>query len=300
VAGSSLLALIDDIASLLDDVSAMTKVAATKTAGVVGDDLAVNAEQVAGVVPDRELGVVWAVAKGSLINKAILVPLSLGISWLYPPLVLILLMFGGAFLCFEGFEKVLHTIAARRGGHEASDETHLKEAALNPEVDLVDFEKTKIRGAIRTDFILSAEIIVISLGTMLDEPIFTRVTALCVVALVMTVFVYGLVAGIVKLDDFGFWLLRRTSVPLRAIGKVLVRGAPFLMKTLAVLGTIAMFLVGGGIVLHGLPALEHWAGAALHFYGASAFLSALAGVATGAVVFALVQLVRRFKPTQAS
>jgi uncharacterized protein len=298
VAGTSLLALIDDIASLLDDVSTMTKVAATKTAGVVGDDLAVNAEQVTGVVPDRELAVVFAVAKGSLLNKAILVPLSLGISWIYPPLVMILLMFGGAFLCFEGFEKVLHSAFAHRSTELEEEAAKLTDAALDPLVDLVAFEKGKIRGAIRTDFILSAEIIVISLGTMLHEPLLTRVTALSLVALVMTVFVYGLVAAIVKLDDLGFALIKSSSKLLRALGQGLVRGAPWLMKGLGVVGTVAMFLVGGGIVLHGLPGIEHWAGAALHFYGASALLSGLTGVLTGAVVFVIVSVVNRLRGAQ--
>jgi uncharacterized protein len=286
---ASLLALLDDIASLLDDVAAMTKVAATKTAGVVGDDLAVNAEQVAGVAGDRELAVVWAVAKGSLINKAILVPLAIGVSWLYPPLVTALLMIGGAFLCFEGIEKLIHPFVHKRIEleEEAKD---LADAALDPLVDLVAFEKNKIRGAIRTDFVLSAEIIVISLGTMIQEPLVTRVTALVVVALVMTVFVYGLVAGIVKIDDLGVVLLRSPARSLQAIGRFLVLGAPWLMKSLTVVGTAAMFVVGGGIVAHGLPGLGHWADAAMHFQGASVLVGAATGLLTGLLVFGLVTL----------
>jgi hypothetical protein len=255
---SSLLALIDDIASLLDDVSVLTKVAAKKTAGVLGDDLALNAQQVTGVNPDRELPVVWAVAKGSLINKAILVPAALIISAIAPWAVTPLLMLGGAFLCFEGFEKLAHRWLHSR--HE--DDAHhqqLLEAVSNPQVDMKQFEGDKIKGAVRTDFILSAEIIVISLGTVTGEDFITRVTVLVGIALLMTVGVYGLVAGIVKLDDLGLHLSRRASAGARAVGNGILRAAPWLMKTLSVVGTAAMFLVGGSILEHGLPALHHWA-----------------------------------------
>jgi uncharacterized protein len=292
---ASLLALLDDIASLLDDVATMTKVAATKTAGVVGDDLAVNAEQVAGVAGDRELAVVWAVAKGSLVNKAILVPFALGVSWLYPPLVTLLLMVGGAFLCFEGFEKLIHPFV-HKSSELAKEAAELTDAALDPLVDLVAFEKNKIRGAVRTDFILSAEIIVISLGTMIEEPLLSRIAALSFVALVMTVFVYGVVALIVKLDDLGVVLLRNRFSGLRVLGHILVRGAPWLMKTLTVVGTAAMFVVGGGIVAHGLPGLGHWADASLHFQGSSLLVGAATGLVTGLLAFFAVQLANRLRP----
>jgi len=282
MAGTSLLALIDDIASILDDVSAMTKVAAQKTAGVVGDDLAVNAEQVAGVVPDRELSVVWAVAKGSLINKAILVPVALLISWLLPPLLTLLLMAGGAYLCFEGFEKVLHAFAHKSSRRAEAEASHA--AAFDPKLDLVALEKSKIRGAIRTDFILSAEIIVISLGTMIEKPVGYRVVALAVVAVAMTVFVYGLVAGIVKLDDGGFLLLKSRSPLLRHVGGGLVRTAPILMKGLGIAGTIAMFLVGGGIIVHGWPVLSE----GLHALEALIWARPLVNLGVGGVVGGLV------------
>lgn len=258
MAGSSLLALIDDIASVLDDVALLTKVAAKKTSGVLGDDLALNAEQVSGVRADRELPVVWAVAKGSFNNKLILVPAALLISALVPWLVTPLLMIGGAFLCYEGFEKLahkfLHSAAEDAAAHEA-----ITQALLNPAVDLVAFEQEKIKGAIRTDFILSAEIIVISLGTVKDAVFGMQVSVVCGIALLMTVGVYGLVAGIVKLDDAGLYLVKHAGanalgVVKRSLGKGLLLFAPKLMKSLSVIGTVAMFMVGGGILLHGIPA----------------------------------------------
>jgi uncharacterized protein len=275
MAGSSLLALIDDISTILDDVAILTKVAARKsaavaddvavltkvatkkTAGVLGDDLALNAQQVAGVKADRELPVVLAVAKGSMWNKAILVPAALAISAVAPWAVLPLLMIGGAFLCYEGFEKVAHKLLHST----AEDEAHkaeLTEALLQPEVDLVALEKDKIKGAIRTDFILSAEIIIIALGTVATAPFGTRVAVLVGIAVVMTVGVYGLVAGIVKLDDFGQYLTLRKSGFQRSLGTAILAGAPWMMKFLSVAGTAAMFLVGGGILAHGIPPLHHW------------------------------------------
>jgi uncharacterized protein len=248
---SSLLALLDDIATLLDDVAVMTKVAAKKTAGVLGDDLALNAEQVAGVAAKRELPVVWAVAKGSAINKAILVPAALAISALMPWAILPLLMLGGAFLCFEGFEKVVHKFL-----HKADDEANhaeITKAVLAPEVDMVQFEKDKIKGAIRTDFILSAEIIVITLGTVAAAAFARQVTVLVAISIIMTVGVYGLVAGIVKMDDAGLALMKSTSSSAQAFGRGLVAFAPKLMKFLSVAGTIAMFTVGGSIIAHGWP-----------------------------------------------
>ncbi|MCK8500187.1 MULTISPECIES: DUF808 domain-containing protein [Myxococcus] len=255
MAGSSLIALIDDIATILDDVSILTKVAAKKTAGVLGDDLALNAQQVTGVNADRELPVVWAVAKGSLVNKAILVPAALAISALAPWLVTPLLMVGGAYLCFEGFEKIAHKFL-----HGAEDEAHkaeLREALANPAVDLVALEKDKIKGAVRTDFILSAEIIAITLGTVAAATFATRVSVLVGIALIMTVGVYGLVAGIVKLDDAGLYLSRQASGFQRGLGAGILRAAPMLMKFLSVAGTAAMFLVGGGILVHGVSTLHH-------------------------------------------
>lgn len=253
---SSLLALLDDITTLLDDVSLMTKVAAKKTAGVLGDDLALNAQQITGVNADRELPVVWAVAKGSLLNKAILVPAALAISAFVPAAVTPLLMVGGAFLCFEGVEKLAHRYLAHG---DADDEAHaeqLHRAAADGSVDLVALERDKIKGAVRTDFILSAEIIAIALGTMAEAPIATQAAVLTAVAVTMTVFVYGLVGAIVKLDDLGLALLRRGGAA-RPIGQAILRAAPWLMKALSVAGTVAMFLVGGGIIAHGLPALHH-------------------------------------------
>jgi predicted DNA repair protein MutK len=261
VAGSSLLALIDDIASILDDIAVMSKVAAKKTAGVLGDDLALNAHQVAGVHTDRELPVVWAVAKGSLKNKVILVPAALAISAFVPRAIAPLLMIGGGYLCYEGFEKIAHKFI-----HDAAEEAHHAEhlkALANPTVDLVAIEKDKIQGAIRTDFILSAEIVVIALGTVANAAFGKQVAVLCVIAILMTVGVYGIVAGIVKLDDAGLHLSQKSGNKFwrkiqRAIGKVLLNLSPYLMKGLSIVGTIAMFMVGGGILTHGIPGAHEW------------------------------------------
>lgn len=259
MAGASLLALIDDIATVLDDVAVLTKVAAKKTAGVLGDDLALNAQQVAGVRAERELPVVWAVAKGSTLNKVILVPLALLISALAPWAVVPLLMAGGLFLCYEGVEKLAHKLFHRQ--EEQAHAEALTRALEDPEADLVAVERDKIRGAIRTDFILSAEIIVIALGTVAAASFGKQVTVLVTVAALMTVGVYGLVAGIVKLDDGGLYLTRRqgsgwSSRLLRGLGRGILRFAPWLMKTLSVAGTAAMFLVGGGILAHNLHFLH--------------------------------------------
>jgi len=255
MAGSSLLALIDDIASILDDVSVMTKVAAKKTTGVLGDDLALNAQQVAGVKAERELPVVWAVAKGSFRNKLILVPAALAISALAPWAITSLLMLGGAFLCYEGFEKLVHKFL-----HRQEDDAHhaeLVQALVDPDIDLVALERDKIKGAVRTDFILSAEIIVITLGTVAAASFGQQVAVLAGIAVLMTIGVYGLVAGIVKLDDAGLYLSRQAGDGLarlqRSLGRGILRAAPILMKTLAVVGTAAMFLVGGSILVHGIP-----------------------------------------------
>ncbi|HEY0913801.1 MAG TPA: DUF808 domain-containing protein [Solimonas sp.] len=290
---SSLLALIDDIATLLDDVSVMTKVAAKKTAGVLGDDLALNAQQVTGVKADRELPVVWAVAKGSAVNKLILVPAALLISALANWAIMPLLMLGGAFLCFEGFEKVAHKFLHSK----ADDRQHhddLVQAVANPAVDMVAFEKEKVKGAIRTDFILSAEIIVISLGTVATAAFSKQLSVLVAISVLMTVGVYGLVAGIVKLDDAGLYLSQRASAAARALGRGLLALAPKLMKFLSIVGTAAMFMVGGGIVVHGIPPLHHAVENAAHAVsgvpGLGALASTLLNLVAGIIVGGLVLL----------
>lgn len=250
---TSLLLLLDDIATVLDDVAVMSKVAVKKTAGVLGDDLALNAEQVSGVTADRELPVIWAVAKGSFINKLILVPAALAISAFIPWLITPLLMLGGAFLCFEGFEKIAHKFL-----HPKSEEEHQQtlKAIQNPEVDMVEFEKDKISGAVRTDFILSAEIIVIALGTVQDKTFLIQALVVSGIAFFITIAVYGLVAGIVRLDDAGLHLIKEKAETAwggfkRKLGRGLLLFAPFLMRTLTIVGTTAMFFVGGGILAHG-------------------------------------------------
>ncbi len=297
---SSLLALLDDIATVLDDVAVLSKVAAKKSAGVLGDDLALNAQQVAGVRADRELPVVWAVARGSLVNKLILVPAALAIGAFAPVLVAPLLMIGGAFLCYEGVEKLAHKLLP--GAHDDSAHRAALAAALaDPGADLVALERDKIKGAVRTDFILSAEIIAITLGTVSGQPLGTQAAVLAAIALVMTVGVYGLVAGIVKLDDAGLWLSRRPGAAAQAAGRAVLRAAPWLMKALSVAGTAAMFLVGGGILVHGVPALHHAIAAAVAPWPAlaaavaSTLAEALVGVAVGAVVLALVLAVSRLR-----
>lgn len=303
MAGASLLALLDDIATILDDVSVMTKVAAKKTAGVLGDDLALNAQQVAGVKAERELPVVWAVAKGSLVNKAILVPSALAISAFAPWAITPLLMLGGAFLSYEGFEKLAHKFLHRE--EVAAHRSELAQAVADPEIDLVALEKDKIKGAIRTDFILSAEIIVITLGTVAAASFGKQVAVLAGIALIMTVGVYGLVAGIVKLDDVGLYLSQRPARWVRVLGLRILGAAPVLMKSLAIIGTAAMFLVGGGILVHGVPGTHDWVHAATQaaealpaIGGALAMLipfliDALAGIVAGALILGGVTATRR-------
>lgn len=311
MAGSSFLALIDDIATILDDVAVMTKIAAKKTAGVLGDDLALNAEQVSGVKADRELPVVWAVAKGSFVNKLILVPAALLISVIAPWLITPLLMIGGAYLCFEGVEKLAHKFLH----HKEEDEAHHKEiveAISNPDVDMVAFEQKKIKGAIRTDFVLSAEIIVIALGSVKDATFINQAAVVTAIAMIMTVGVYGCVAGIVKLDDGGLALIKSTSQNIwgsfkRGLGKAILWFAPVLMKTLSVVGTAAMFLVGGGILMHGIPdahSYVHHAEEAVHhipFIGGVAavitpsILNAILGIIAGAVILGVVSLFLKVK-----
>lgn len=323
MAGASLLALLDDIATILDDVAVMTKVAAKKsaavaddvaamtkvatqkTAGVLGDDLALNAQQVTGVSADRELPVVWAVAKGSMVNKAILVPAALAISAFVPVLITPLLMLGGAFLCFEGVEKLAHKFLHSEAEDAAEHESHLQ-ANANPAVDLVAFEKDKIKGAVRTDFILSAEIIVIALGTVATAPFMQQVAVLVGIAILMTVGVYGLVGGIVKLDDLGLWLSQKTSSAAQALGRGLLAAAPWLMKFLSVAGTAAMFLVGGGILVHGIAPLHHAieaAGAAVAQGALGGLWQALttnglngvAGIVAGSLVLGVVTLLQKLR-----
>ena len=300
MAASSLLALIDDIATILDDVAVMSKVAAKKTAGVLGDDLALNAQQVTGVSAERELPVVWAVAKGSMLNKLILVPAALAISAFLPWAVTPLLMIGGAFLCYEGAEKLAHRFL-----HRAEDDAHreaLARAVADPAVDLLALERDKIKGAVRTDFILSAEIIAISLGAASGAPLWTQAAVLSLIAVAMTVGVYGLVAGIVKLDDLGLWLSRRAGAAA-GVGRGLLAFAPWLMKALSVAGTAAMFLVGGGILVHGLPWLHHAVQAFAAVGGAAtgwlleALGNAAAGLLAGAVVLLAVTTVQRLRST---
>ncbi|MBB5319847.1 DUF808 domain-containing protein [Marinobacter oulmenensis] len=297
MAGTSLLALIDDIATLLDDVSLMTKTATKKTVGVLGDDLALNAQQVTGVKPARELPVVWAVAKGSLINKAILVPAAVAISFFAPWLVGPLLMLGGAFLCFEGFEKLAHRFF--HAEEEAHQREELKAAAKKTDADLKAYEKNKIRGAIRTDFILSAEIIAITLGAVAGQGIGIQFLVLTIIAVMITVGVYGLVAGIVKLDDGGLYLTQQDNALAQRLGGWILWLAPYLMKTLSVLGTIAMFLVGGGILVHGVPPVYE----ALHHFTESfggllatllpTLLNGIIGVVAGALlVLGLTPVIR--------
>jgi predicted DNA repair protein MutK len=303
---SSLLLLLDDIATILDDVSVMTKVAAKKTAGVLGDDLALNAEQVSGVRAARELPVVWAVAKGSVRNKLILVPAALAISAFLPWAVTPLLMVGGLFLCYEGFEKVAHKLLHGKEQDEAHHVAH-RAALTQSRESLLAVEKDKIQGAIRTDFILSAEIIVIALGTVAGRALSVQVGVLCGIGALMTVCVYGLVAGIVKLDDLGLHLSRTASAAAASLGRAILAAAPWLMKFLSVAGTAAMFLVGGGILVHGFHAVDDWvrhaAIDAAAIPGVGAVLGALArmlanaviGVVAGGIVVLAVSLFRRLR-----
>jgi len=255
LAGSSLLTLLDDIATLLDDISLMGKLAAKKTAGVLGDDLSLNAQQVSGVRANRELPVVWSVAKGSLLNKVILVPLALLISAFIPWAITPLLMVGGAFLCFEGVEKVLHSLHARK--HKEDPQQAQQRLNAIAKQDPKQYERDKVKGAIRTDFILSAEIVAITLGIVADAPLLNQVLVLSGIAVLVTIGVYGLVGIIVKLDDMGYWLVERPGALAKAFGKGLLVVAPWLMKTLSIVGTLAMVLVGGGIVVHGIAPLHH-------------------------------------------
>ncbi|SKC31646.1 Inner membrane protein YedI [Photobacterium piscicola] len=300
MAGASLLTLLDDIATVLDDVALMTKVAARKTAGVLGDDLALNAQQVSGVRAERELPVVWGVAKGSFKNKLILVPAALLISVIAPWLIMPMLLLGGLFLCFEGVEK----IAEKLFSHGDEETQQAQEQVATEEIDLVAYEQDKIKGAIRTDFVLSAEIIVIALGTVQNHPFLTQAIVVSLIAFVMTAGVYGVVAGIVKLDDAGLYLVNHSKDAglQRSFGSLLVNVAPYLMKTLAIVGTIAMFLVGGGIVVHSIPQIhtvvEHIAQLAV-FPGSHSIMTPLlngvVGVIAGTIVVIVVTIVNKIR-----
>ncbi len=298
MATGSLLALLDDIATILDDVAVLTKVATKKTAGVLGDDLALNAQQVSGVRAEREIPVVWAVAKGSMLNKAILVPAALAISAFVPWLITPLLIVGGLFLCFEGVEKLAHKFL-HSPEEDAAHRAELTRALADPNADLAAVERDKIKGAIRTDFILSAEIIVIALGTVAGKDLPTQVAVLVGIAILMTVGVYGLVAGIVKLDDLGLYLSKRGGAQA-ALGRGILRAAPWLMKALSIAGTAAMFLVGGGIVVHGVPVLRHAVEAVANAAGGALqpvvemLGNAGIGIAAGALVLIVVTLGKKF------
>ncbi|MEN9353877.1 MAG: hypothetical protein RL318_1202 [Fibrobacterota bacterium] len=300
---SSFFALFDDIATLLDDVAALSKVAAQKTTGVLGDDLALNAQQVSGIRAERELPVVWAVAKGSLRNKAILVPLALAISAFLPWAITPLLMLGGAYLCYEGVEKLVHAWLSRKSAGHGHTLARM-EAVTAEGIDLVAMESEKVKGAIRTDFILSAEIIVITLGTVAGQPLPAQVMVLSAIALLMTLGVYGIVAAIVKLDDIGLHLQTSSSSrTLRTLGSALLHIAPPLMKTLSFVGTVAMFMVGGGILLHGIPSgaatLHHWTHGLHAIPGAQTLANLgaeiLGGILAGSVVLGLVSLVVKLR-----
>ncbi|WP_131668405.1 DUF808 domain-containing protein [Psychrobacter pygoscelis] len=299
MAGASLLTLLDDISVILDDVAVMTKVAAKKTAGVLGDDLALNAEQVTGVKADRELPVVWAVAKGSLVNKLILVPAALLISAVFPPLVTILLMCGGLFLSYEGAEKVIHKFWPHLLPHDEEQQAMIK-ANADESIDLVAFEKEKIKGAIRTDFILSAEIIVIALGAASGATLLEKSLVLSIIAVSITIGVYGLVAGIVKLDDMGLYLIKKDSQAKQKLGRLLLAGAPKLMKFLSIAGTLAMFLVGGGILVHGIDFLHHNVEDLAHLTGifdglTTMLLNGVVGLIVGVVIVGIITIIGKMR-----
>lgn len=301
MAGASLLTLLDDISVILDDVSLMTKVAAKKTAGVLGDDLALNAEQVTGVKADRELPVVWAVAKGSFINKLILVPAALLISAIYPPLVTFLLMCGGLYLAYEGAEKVIHKFWPHLLPHDEAQNERLR-ANADESIDLVAYEKDKIKGAVRTDFILSAEIIVIALGSAVADgaTLLEKSLVLAIIAVAITVGVYGLVAGIVKMDDLGLHLMKQSSTAKQKVGEFLLSFAPKLMKFLSIAGTLAMFLVGGGILVHGIGFLHHGVEDLAHLTGifesfTTMLLNGFVGLLVGAAVVAIVTVIGKIR-----
>ena len=313
MAAGSLLALLDDIASVLDDVATMSKVAAKKTGAVLGDDLALNAQQVSGIRAERELPVVWAVTKGSLKNKLILVPAALLISAFIPAAIKYLMMIGGAYLCYEGVEKLAHKFFHSHEDADAEKQA-LHDALSSDSVDMVAFEQEKIKGAIRTDFILSAEIIVISLGAISGTELLAQILILSLLALLFTFVVYGIVAAIVKLDDVGLWMVENAEEPMeslkRGTGNFLLGLAPKMMKMLTIVGTLAMFLVGGGILVHNLGVLEHFSHDAVHLAEGTGILFAggttgmlinlLVGLVAGAVILGVVTFASKFLPQKAS
>lgn len=317
MAGTGLLMLLDDITTILDDVAAMSKLAGKKTVGVLGDDVALNAEQVSGVAAQRELPVVWAVAKGSLLNKLILVPVALLISAFLPWVITPLLMLGGLFLCFEGAEKIIHSFRHRKHHAPAPEAASTPNPRLTQKLDKASIlaqERTKIKGAIRTDFILSAEIVAITLGIVATHPFTTRALVVSLVALVLTVVVYGIVAAVVKLDDVGGYLLKRKGQGWskrlsQATGRGVLAFAPYLMRGLSIAGTIAMFLVGGGLLVHGITPLQGWVDHAFHetsaghatlieaagTYFGPTLVSGITGIIAGFLVYGVVALVQRMR-----
>lgn len=304
MAGASLLTLLDDISVILDDVSLMTKVAAKKTVAVLSDDLALNAEQVLGVKADRELSVVWAVAKGSFINKLILVPSALLISAIYPPLVTFLLMCGGLYLSYEGAEKVIHKFWPHILIHD-EEQNARRQANADEKIDLVAFEKEKIKGAVRTDFILSTEIIVIALGAAAGATLLEKGLVLSIIAVAITVGVYGLVAGIVKMDDLGLYLTKQTNNAKQKIGEILLAAAPKLMKFLSIAGTFAMFLVGGGVLVHGINFLHHEVEDLAHLIGVfesitTMLINTAIGITVGILVVAVITIIGKIRGNKSS
>ncbi|WP_216934043.1 MULTISPECIES: DUF808 domain-containing protein [unclassified Acinetobacter] len=304
---SSLLLLLDDIATVLDDVAVMSKMAAKKTAGVLGDDLALNAQQVSGVRADRELPVVWKVAKGSFVNKLVLVPLALFISFIAAWLINPLLVLGGLFLCYEGVEKIVHSFHTPK----AKDAEQAQQQLIQTETDLIQYENDKVKGAIRTDFILSAEIIVITLGTVAAASMLTKVSVLSLIAVVMTIGVYGFVALIVKLDDIGLHLTEQQSDIKQTLGRGLLAFAPILMKILSIVGTAAMFLVGGGIINHAIPVIHHFTEDSVAFVqdipsignivGAltPSLINLAVGILAGLLVLLVIGLIKKIWPKSA-
>ncbi|KAB8310718.1 DUF808 family protein [Erwinia endophytica] len=299
MAGSSLLTLLDDIATLLDDISVMGKVAAKKTAGVLGDDLSLNAQQVSGVKANRELPVVWGVAKGSFLNKLILVPLALVVSALAPWAITPLLMLGGAYLCYEGVEKVVHSL--HQGPSEKTDQARERRLREIDSQDALAYEKKKVKGAVRTDFILSAEIVAITLGIVSEAPLLNQVLILSGIAILVTIGVYGIVACIVKIDDLGWWLQQKSTTLLQGMGRFLLTMAPWMMKALSIVGTLAMFLVGGGIIVHGVPLIHHFISEFTTDYSGltGSLISNLAnlvvGLVVGLIVLSVVNLIARVR-----
>lgn len=280
---SGFFAILDDIAALMDDVAVASKIATKKTAGILGDDLAVNADKATGFVSSRELPVLWAITKGSLINKVIIVPIALLLNYFLPVAIKIILVLGGLYLAFEGVEKIIHYFFHKKE-HSTTEDFEEEPMNITPEQQ----EKEKIKSAISTDFILSVEIVIIALGSVLDRPLAIQILTVCVVALIATVGVYGIVAMIVRMDDLGLKMITKSNNKgfMATIGNVLVRALPVIIRVLSVVGTIALILVAGGIFAHNIPAVHHWVE---QFSGVpNMLLEALSGVLGGLLVFLLV------------